>query len=355
MVIELLKNKTIPDHLAIWCITPKGKTLGLKLKTALQNPALFISNRIGDGFDNRQGIFGFDTLSHEIRKKFNQYSGHIFIFSTGIAVRLIAPLLKSKIMDPAIVVVDENGNHAISLISGHIGGANALAKKIADMIQASPVITTATDTNDLPAIDLIAKEKRLFIETPQNIKRINMAFLIGKSIDLYDPFGFVETELKDFLLSKTPDDREGFEKIFCSYEIGPVSRETMILRPPLLSVGIGCNRGTGVKAIYDFLTHVFKENGLSIRSIDRLSTIDLKKNEGGLLSLAKKMKLPMEFHTREKLNSIKSIETPSEMVEKHVGVKSVSEASAVLSAGNGKLIVTKKKNKDVTIAVAIKK
>ena len=123
----------------------------------------------------------------------------------------------------------------------------------------------------------------------------------------------------------------------------------------MLSVGIGCNRGTGVKAIYDFLTHVFKENGLSIRSIDRLSTIDLKKNEEGLLALAKKMKLPMEFHTREKLNSIKSIETPSEMVEKHVGVKSVSEASAVLSAGNGKLIVTKKKNKDVTIAVAIKK
>lgn len=355
MVIELLENDNTPYKNAIWCITPKGITIGIILKKALQDSNLYIPKKASDGFGDEKGILTFDSLALEIEKKFNHYSGHVFIFSTGIAVRLIAPLLKSKIVDPAVVVVDDNGNHVISLISGHIGGANALAKKIADIINAKPVITTATDANDLPAIDLIAVEKGLFIETPENIKRINMAFLKGKPVCLYDPLGFIEAELQGIPQIKcAPDDKE-IEKIFCSHEIKSVSRETMILRPPVLSVGIGCNRGTGVEEIYDFLTHVFKESNLSMHSINRFSSIDLKANEKGLLSLSEKMKLPMDFYTRDKLNSVKSIETPSEMVEKHVGVKNVCEASAILSAGNGNLIVIKKKNKDVTIAVAIRK
>jgi cobalt-precorrin 5A hydrolase len=354
MVIEPL-NKKIPDKLAIWCITPKGKALGIKLKNALPDAALFISNSIDEGSEHGIDIFGFDTLGLEIQKTFNQYSGHMFIFSTGIAVRLIAPLLKSKIVDPAVVVIDDNGNHAISLISGHIGGANALTRKIADIIHARSVITTATDINSLPAIDLIAIEKGLYIETPWNIKRINMAFLTGKPIDLYDPFDFIKKELREIYPSKEVTYEQGIEKIFCSPEIRPVPRETMTLRPRILSVGIGCNRGTRVEEIYDFLTHVFKEGNLSLHSVDRLSSIDLKENEKGLLTLAEKMKLPLDFHTAEKLNSVDSIQTPSKMVEKHVGVKSVCEASAILSAGNGNLIITKKKNKDVTIAVAIRK
>ena len=355
MGTEPLKNNIIQDKPAIWCITPKGKALGIKLKNALPDSALFLSNSIDDGSEHGIDIFGFDILRLEIHKAFHQYSGHIFIFSTGITVRMIASLLKSKIVDPAVVVVDDNGNHAISLISGHIGGANALTKKIADIIHARPVITTATDTNGLPAIDLIAIEKGLYIETPWNIKRINMAFLTGKPISLDDPLDFLEEELQGISLIKESADDQEIEKIFCSPEIRPVPRETMILRPPVLSVGIGCNRGTGVEEIYDFLTHVFKEGDLSIHSIDRLSSIDLKENEKGLLTLAEKMKLPLDFHTKEKLNSVESIQTPSKMVEKHVGVKSVCEASAILSADNGNLIITKKKNKDVTIAVAIRK
>jgi cobalt-precorrin 5A hydrolase len=148
---------------------------------------------------------------------------------------------------------------------------------------------------------------------------------------------------------------QSLEKIYCSHETRPVSRETMVLRPPVLSVGIGCNRGTGVEDIYDFLALVFSEGNLSMHSINRIASIDLKKNEPGLLSLAEKMGLPLDFYTREALNSVTAIETPSPMVEKHVGVKSVSEASAILSAGHGRLIITKKKNKDVTIAVAIEK
>ncbi len=355
MAIEPQKNNFSDYKHAIWCITPKGKVLGLMMKKALKDSELHMPKKLFDEFDDGKNIFTFDSLGLEIKKKFNRYSGHIFLFSTGIAVRLIAGLLRSKLVDPAVVVVDDNGKNAISLISGHIGGANALAKKIADIINARPVITTATDTNGLPAIDLIAVEKGLYIETPGNIKRINMAFLKEEPIILYDPLGLIEARLQGIAqVTGAYDDKET-EKIFCSHEIKSVSRETMVLRPPVLNVGIGCNRGTGGEEIYNFLTHVFKEANLSIHSIKRFSSIDLKADEKGLLSLSEKMKLPMEFHAAEKLNSVESIHTPSEMVEKHVGVKSVCEAAAILSAGNGNLIVTKKKNKDVTIAVAIRK
>ena len=348
-------NNTGPGRLAVWCITPKGRDLGIRLTQALRDSALFVSDTVGNGVDSGNDIFRFNTLGLEIKKQFNRYSGHVFIFSTGIAVRLLAPLLRSKTIDPAVVVMDDHGTHVVSLISGHIGGANALTHEIAGILGATPVITTATDTNGLPAIDMIAKEKKLYIETPRNIKRISMAFLTGEPVDLYDPLGLIEKELHGISLLKEPPRGQCLEKIYCSHEVRPVSRETMILRPPVLSVGIGCNRGTGVEDIHDFLAHVLREGNLSMHSISRLATIDLKENEPGLLSLAEKMNLPLDFHTREALNSVTSIETPSKMVEKHVGVKSVSEASAILSAGHGRLIITKKKNKDVTIAVAIGK
>ncbi|MBT6340010.1 MAG: cobalamin biosynthesis protein CbiG, partial [Desulfobacula sp.] len=192
MAIETKNKRMLPSPTAIWCITPNGKILGLKIKTALKDSTLFVSRKIWQKENKIQNIFKFEKLSEEILCQFNKFSGHVFIFSTGIVVRIIAPLLNSKILDPAVVVVDDNGTHAISLISGHLGGANALSKKIAHIVCGTPVITTATDTNKLPAIDLIAKDNGLFIETPQNIKLINMAFLMGKPVSLFDPFGFVK-------------------------------------------------------------------------------------------------------------------------------------------------------------------
>lgn len=353
MVIETKNSKMLPYPVAIWCITPNGKILGLRIKTELKNSTLFVSKKIGQ--KEIENTFVFEKLSAEIHYQFNKFSGHVFIFSTGIAVRIIAPLLNSKIIDPAVVVVDDNGTHAISLISGHLGGANALSKKIARIVCGTPVITTATDTNNLRAIDLIAKENRLFIETPQNIKLINMAFLMGKPVGLFDPFGFVKTNLQKKYFSNKNRAENSTEKIFCSFEIKNVSRETLILRPPVLSVGIGCNRGTSCKNLKQFLFMVLKKEKLSVNSISEFASVDIKKDETGLLELSKEMKIPIIFFDKKRLSSVKTIMTPSQMVEKHLGIKSVCEAAAILSANNGELIVPKNKNKDVTLAVAIKK
>ena len=355
MDIETLKNKIPPDPIAIWSITPNGKILGQKIKTALKGSTLFVSAKTCQGDQQGKNTFAFEKLSKEIHCQFNKFPGHVFIFSTGIAVRIIAPLLNSKIIDPAVVVVDDNGTHAISFISGHLGGANTLAKKIARIVSGTPVITTATDTNKLPAIDLIAKKRGLFIETPQNIKHINMAFLMGEPVILFDPFDFIKDDLpKNFWMNRSPRENST-EQIFCSYETKDVSRETLILRPPVLSVGIGCNRGTSCEELKEFLFMVLKQEGLSIKSICQFATTDIKKDETGLLALSEEMKIEIVFYDKKNLNSVKTIKTPSKMVEKHLGIKSVCEAAAILAANNGNLIVPKKKNKDVTLAVAIKK
>ncbi|MCP4673716.1 MAG: hypothetical protein GY857_20710, partial [Desulfobacula sp.] len=236
--------------------------------------------------------------------------------------------------------------------------------------------TTATDTNNLPSIDMIAKNNNLYIETPQNIKHVNMAFLMGQCVNLYDPFDIIKNILPENhwldnnnIGIKTDNKETG--QIFCSHELKKVSRETLLLRPRLLSVGIGCNRGTEYKVIKEFLFSVFKEQNLSINSIERFGTTRIKEDEQGLLKLCRKMQIKIDFYNNEELNSVETIKTPSKIVEKHLGVKSVCEAAAILSSGltgkgksptlnkwgkhEGQLIVSKQKNRDVTIAVAIRK
>ncbi len=355
MDTERQKNNPFIPKIAIWCITPNGKKLGEKIKTDFKGAILFLPEKIAKVKPSDIHRFNFDTLSTEIHRRFNKFQGHVFIFSTGIAVRILSPLLKSKTIDPAVVVVDDNGTFAISLLSGHLGGANQLAEHIAASIHATPVITTATDTNDLPSIDLIAKDNAIFIQTPENIKHINMAILTGEPIDLHDPYKFIKPRLPKSFWHESRPSNLSLPGIFCSPEIQSVPRGTLILRPPVLTVGIGCNRGTSLKQIRAFLFDVLKDERLSARSIHQLATTKVKEDEKGLLSLAEQMDIPLVFYSNEDLNSVKNIQTPSKIVEKHLGVKSVCEAAAILSSNNGNLIVTKRKNKDVTIAVAIKR
>jgi cobalt-precorrin 5A hydrolase len=364
MAIEPQKNKR-HGAIAIWSITPNGLSLGTKISRSIKESLHFTSKKILPiDLADKEKVIVFEKLSDEIEKQFNEFSGHVFIFSTGIAIRIIAPMLKSKIVDPGVVVIDDNGNNVISLLSGHLGGANSLAIKISKIINANPVITTATDTNLLPAIDLIAQESGLHIETPENIKHINMAFLMGEEVNLFDPLELIKAKLPNTTRVKTLEDRATPQNIFdnkplcaaiyCSHETKYVSRETLILRPRILSVGIGCNRGTSCDTIQQLLLFVLKKEGLSVNCIQQFATTNVKEDEKGLLMLSREMNIPLVFYDKNELNSVTTIENPSKMAEKHLGVKSVCEAAAIL-ASNGKLIVPKKKNKDVTIAVAIKK
>lgn len=370
-----LKNK-IPS-LAVWAITPNGLVLGKTLCAAFPGARLFVSEslRKESSFSSdvapesepgpkaksaallhhlEPRISPFKGLSQELALQFTRFSAHIFIFSTGIAVRMIAPLIQSKTTDPAVVVVDDKGLHAISLLSGHLGGANHLAKEIAGIIHAKAVITTATDINHLPSIDLLAQERNLFIENPEAIKHVNMVFLKGGRLAVHDPLNCLQEQIPQEFISGQGIPKTG-TGVVCTWKTVNVPRETLVLRPRVLSVGMGCNRHTPVEIIQDLLMEVFKKEWLSLNSVYTLATTDLKKNEPGFLLLAERLGLPWIFYDNLQLNSVDTIQTPSLMVEKHIGVKSVCEAAAILAADRGRLIVPKQKNRDVTLAVALKK
>ncbi len=372
MVTETLpKNKRAVSSIAVWAITPNGLTLGQDICKKVSGTRLFVSEKLtvtphtappltlklegtkAEVVDQEGGVAPFKKLSEKLSQQFFRFSAHIFIFSTGIAVRMLAPLIQSKTTDPAVIVVDDKGIHVISLLSGHLGGANRLAQEIATLINARPVITTATDINKLPSIDLLALENNLYIENPGAIKPVNMAFLNADTMDVYDPGNYIHPLIpKKFIRSQAiPKDRTG---VACTWKTMKVPRETLILRPMILSVGIGCNRGTSLATLHGFFKEVFTAEGLSLNAVFTLATTEIKQDETGLLHLADRLGLPIKFYNKNQLNSVDTIETPSRMVEKHLGVKSVCEAAAILAAGRGPLIVPKKKNQDVTIAVAIK-
>ena len=246
--------------------------------------------------------------------------------------------------------MDETGNFAISLVSGHLGGGNELAHKVAALVGATPVITTATDSHGLPSIDMVAKRKNLAIETPENIKRINMKLLRGIPFSIVDPAGIIRTDLPGEMMNTVNEDFSA--DLFCSHAVVPVSRETLILRPKLLCLGIGCNRNTPAEEILGLIETVFTAHQLSLLSIKEIGSSKVKENEEGLIETAGILGCPLVFYDNQALNNVDTIKNPSKMAQKHLGVKSVCEAAAILGAQQGPLMIQKQKTRNVTLAVA---
>jgi len=344
MGLEKEKNKEI----AIYSLTSKGAELGKKIKEVF-DADLYLPERLAEKF----GAYGFKRLSHLIGCVFERYKSHIFITASGIAVRSIAPHLKSKDKDPAVVVLDHKGKYCISLLSGHLGGANLLSKKIASITGGIPVITTATDTEGLPSVEVIAKEKEMEIVNLEALKKVNMAVLEGETIQIFDPEDRLNISGIDFV--KIEDEKEwkkDMPGIWVYWKETSISENKLILNPKCLVIGIGCNSGTEASEILDMIKTTFKKYKLSLKSIKAVASVEEKKKEKGLISLADSIKTPLLFFSSEDLRTIK-VPHPSECVEKHMGTKSVCEAAAIIGSKMGRLIVPKTKSKNVTIAIAV--
>lgn len=269
----------------------------------------------------------------------------VFVGSCGIAVRKIAPYVHDKRTDPAVVCVDELGTFVIPLLSGHIGGANALARKLAESLHATPVITTATDINRKFSVDTWATEHGCAISSMKLAKAVSAAILEG-NIPLKSDFpivgnlpnGVMPGENGNLGIYMTITDKEPFEN-------------TLRLTPKLLHLGIGCRRGTEKEAISNAVEQVFRENGLDFRAVKCAASIDLKQDEEGLLSFCKEQSIPIHFYTAEELTALPGEFTPSPFVRKVTGVDNVCERSALVGADN--LIVKKTACHGVTVAVAM--
>lgn len=354
-------TQTGSDQLAIWAVTPGGLSLAIRLREAMPG-VLHVSERL---LPCPVPCVSFSRLGDSVKERFSRFKGHVFIMSAGIVVRVIAPCLNAKTIDPAVVVLDEKGRHAISLLSGHIGGANRLAAAAAEAVRATPVITTATDLHGQPAIDVLAVENDLFIENPAAVKTVSMAFLNQVPVYLHDPCQRLNKASGHFKPVPADAGTEGSDR--SGHDGGPhrisgpmvavddrilnFPEGTLILRPRTLIAGMGCNRGTGAEEIRNFLTGKMAESGLSLHSLKCLATIDIKSDEAGLLETAAHLGIPIRFFPREALSAVES-PNPSKIVQHHIGVSSVCEAAAILASEKGELIVPKQISPNVTLAVA---
>ncbi|RLB02839.1 MAG: cobalamin biosynthesis protein CbiG [Deltaproteobacteria bacterium] len=339
-------------EIAVYALTRKGAQLAKSIARELGSD-LFLHKRCGTSEHTVQ----FESLRKLVSTTFSRYSNHVFIAATGIVVRVIAPLISSKDRDPAVVVLDQNGRFCISLLSGHLGGANELARKIASITGGEPVITTATDIEGLPAIDLIAMERNFAIANPDAIKVINAAILDGENIQIYDTEDRLglrkgNTGLSLDWLGNEKDWKSGMPGIWVSYTEKSPEPAQLVLHPRCLVVGIGCNKGTRAEEVLDAINNVFRSHGLATSSLLYLSSIEAKKNEAGLIEAARQLKVTVKFFAPEELEQV-DVPNPSDMAKKYVGAKSVCEAAAMLAADQGKLIVPKKIFRNVTVAVAL--
>ncbi|MFA5881535.1 MAG: cobalt-precorrin 5A hydrolase [Eubacteriales bacterium] len=293
---------------------------------------------------------------------FGEYDGIVCVMALGIVVRLIAPYLKDKTTDPAVVVIDEAGRNVISVLSGHWGGANALTVQIAGGLGANPVITTATDVRGLPAIEMLAKEHNLVIEPFELVKKVNAAIVNGSEIVIYSetPLDIVQTEnikLKDFAGYSSARREKGRVVLVTNRTARSFPPGTLFLRPKNLCIGVGCRRGVTGQEVKDAIRDALEQSGRAVSSVQSLASIDIKSNEAGLLEAAGDYNFPVKFFTKKAILAVQTTRGNelgfSQMVNEKIGVGGVCESAAILGAGEKSgLVMPKTKYGKVTIAIA---
>ncbi len=284
------------------------------------------------------------TIAETFRENWTKYDAFVAIMAAGITIRAIAPLLKDKTTDPAVVGLDEKGIHAISLLSGHIGGGNALAHAIAKITSGTAVVTTASDTLGLTALDLWAAAQNLRAED-RNVFTSASSILVNNGIlRIYTE---VETEsLPPGLVAV--ENSDDADLIISNYTVGP---ERRVLHPCNLVIGIGCNRNTPVEEFEQAIEQLFKKLSLSPLSIRNISSIDAKNDEEGLLLFAKNNGWSIDFFDSDEINMVTDVDI-SYAALKAVGAKGVAEPTALLSANTSTLLSRKHKWQNITMAVA---
>ncbi|PID58847.1 cobalt-precorrin 5A hydrolase [candidate division KSB3 bacterium] len=317
--------------IACFTFTRQGSLLAEKLAEDLGDPV---------------ELFTKEHYKAQLPRVFEEFQGIIFISSTGIAVRLSAAFLQDKTCDPAIVVVDDLGRYAISLLSGHLGGANRLAEKIAGVLACQPIVTTASDGRGIEAIDLFAQRHGFIMESMQDVKVLTGMMVDGKALKLLSE---VQTSFNYPHCVDKMEDAEGC--IYISSQTAfPCELPHCVLRPKNLAVGIGCRKGKSVNEILKALEQVFARHYLSLKSIRLMATIDVKKDEAGILAACEMLGAELRIFRADEIQQVQEQFAGSEFVESQVGVKAVSEPCAFLAGGD--ILVGKTAIDGITIAVA---
>ena len=335
--------------IAIISVSKKGRELAFDLK---------------DKLDLDSTIIKCDLYHKNVKEcfpiLFYEYDAIIAIMASGILIRSVAPLVESKVTDPAVINIDDNGQFVISALSGHLGGANELAGKVAGLIDATPVITTSTDVNKKLGIDVLAKDLYLSIDNTKEILHFNKAILEGREISLtVNPdmnfdylFDYLNNVTLEINVSIEYSPKVDTDEIHVSFD-----EHELTLKERKIVVGIGCRRGKECRFIYDGLKKSLNDLKISHSRVNLLASAEIKKDEKGILELSEKLNIPVEFVEIDKLKLFESSDvSKSEFVYSKFGIYGVCEPSALIMAGFDSELIYKKTSYDgVTIAVAISK
>lgn len=336
--------------IAVIAITKHGSTIARKLEGDRYISGKFRTDEPATYFDKP-----IKELTAEI---WPQYEALVYVVSLGAVVRTIAPFLKDKHVDPAVIVVDDKAQYAISVLSGHVGGANELTEKIAELLGAKAVITTASDVGKTIPVDILGRELGWTIERDENITKISASVVNEEPIAFVQETGEKtwwkrETPLPKNIRITTLEDATNSKAVLLVSDRlieGPILERAVVYRPKSLVLGIGCDRGIRCEQIEEFVQVTLREHRLSFKSVRNVATVDVKQDEVGLQEFCRKHNLELVCYTSDQLKEIKA-PNPSATVEKYVGTPGVSEPAAMLSSG-GDLIVPKQKTHMMTLAVA---
>lgn len=292
-------------------------------------------------------------------RMFGQMDGIIYIGAAGIAVRAIAPHMKDKMTDPAVLVVDEQGKFVISLLSGHVGGANELALQAAELLGAQPVITTASDVQGRTAVDVWAKKRGMMLSDRVLAKEAAAALVDGEPVGFYSDYRLNETVPEGYAreqmcrINVWVTCREYPEADNAISTFLPDNAKILRLIPRILTVGIGCRKGVSAQQVESGIREAFRRHNLDLRGAAGLASIDIKQAEPGILRTAEALEIPFRTFSAGELEQADGMFTESGFVKKITGTGNVCERAAVLGAGFGaRLLVRKEIYDGVTVAVA---
>ncbi len=324
----------------------------------------FIKNKFRpEGEADQQDLIYFDapikSLTAEI---WPRYKALVYVVSLGAVVRTIAPFLKDKHEDPAIIVVDDKAQFVISVLSGHVGGANQLTQEISDRLSATAIITTASDVGQTISVDILGRELGWTTEGEAFITAVSAAVVNEEAVAFVQETGELQwwnrqSPLPKNIVVTTLDALEKDAGHFSALlfvtdrviDMTPIEK-SVLYRPKSLVLGIGSDRGTSLEQIESFVFSQLTVAHLSFKSVRNVATAEAKRDEPGLNAFCEKHGLALVCYASETLKTVQA-PNPSAMVLKHLGTPGVSEPAAMLSS-EGTLIVPKQKTQGVTLAVA---
>jgi cobalt-precorrin 5A hydrolase len=339
---------------AVYAITKHGVGIASRLVTALPEADLYVSEKVRSGAPENAKPLPL-PMGPLLRDTFVAYDCHVFIISVGAVVRMVAPLLRNKKIDPAVLCIDDANRFTICVLSGHVGRGNVFCERVAGALENQAVVTTASDAIGTLTVDILGRELGWQLDDQDRNVTRGCAAVVNASPVLFvqetgEPGFWPEDKPLPpgvrYATSLEGVDPADWEMLLVATDRdlrsnADVLDKAVVYRPKTLVVGVGCDRDTPPELVERGVTELLAKSGLSPKCVKAVASIDKKADEPALLELGRRHGWPLRFFTAEELDVVPGIENPSETVKRHVGTRGVAEPAALLAAGAAALLVPK--------------